>query len=494
MIPADQRFQVTLISRGPADEAATALLAELDAYTTDHSDEPSTQREPPSHLLNQPINIIYTLNLHDADQRRSFTISLTTSTTIEVYNLGEPIHRTPLDPYLSQPSFITKIENAPLGIFNIEITPTLNLISLPDRPSLNPSHPTYPPLGAFPPGAPTILRSELIELERISRSADRVTTRSNPNTYSGLLFKPCLNTQAQWTELQILSRIPPNRNMIPIEYLVLDEITAKHVVGFTTRYYPDGNLKSEYYANRPFRLRWFTQLMRAVDELNLQYGIIHGDIKPEKVLIDPISGYVKLVGFDKAKPVGEAERDDVAGVVRLLHWVLTGDEKFDAEDFLDHASERKISWKERDDTVDRLDDHPKSFIDELGLWVTWRRSSECRFGGEQYIRWPVYPPSEGEKTDSSVVVPARKTEESEEKLKGPVAGAEYDALKIPWQRPPSSLLDDSRTLLCTGEYAEEGTSPGGLGLGDISLKRKWDSPEDEEGSDTPTERQQISTK
>lgn len=44
------------------------------------------------------------------------------------------------------------------------------------------------------------------------------------------------------------------------------------------------------------KLKWLEQLLRAIDDLNLKYGIQHQDVAPRKLLIDPEAD--NLVIFD----------------------------------------------------------------------------------------------------------------------------------------------------------------------------------------------------
>ncbi|KNG91705.1 hypothetical protein ANOM_000253 [Aspergillus nomiae NRRL 13137] len=83
--------------------------------------------------------------------------------------------------------------------------------------------------------------------------------------------------------------------------------------------------------NVPFRFEWLQQLIRLVDFLNRELGIMHQDIAPRNLLIDPGTNNILLFDFDwaacgkKRLPGG---RDDVTGVVFTLYELITNDTQF----------------------------------------------------------------------------------------------------------------------------------------------------------------------
>jgi serine/threonine protein kinase len=69
--------------------------------------------------------------------------------------------------------------------------------------------------------------------------------------------------------------------------------------------------------------------MNVVDDLNLKHGIIHQDIAPRNLLIDPSTDNLMLFDFDWAARVGSREvnlaRNDIKGVIFTLYEILTQD-------------------------------------------------------------------------------------------------------------------------------------------------------------------------
>lgn len=72
--------------------------------------------------------------------------------------------------------------------------------------------------------------------------------------------------------MNLWMRLPRHPNMVPFDRVVVDEIEGR-VVGFTDEYFPGGTLEDN--TTRVFQLEWLRQLIRAVDDLNLRYGIAH---------------------------------------------------------------------------------------------------------------------------------------------------------------------------------------------------------------------------
>jgi hypothetical protein len=119
----------------------------------------------------------------------------------------------------------------------------------------------YPLLDEYqlPEGAvKTVLRSELTELDRLSVHVDLV---SYPGMEKCVFkythhYKGCGST---YQEFQIQARLPRHPNILPLDRLVLDELSGKRVVGFTTPYIAGGDLYTN--KDRPFKLKYLKQLM-----------------------------------------------------------------------------------------------------------------------------------------------------------------------------------------------------------------------------------------
>ena len=174
-----------------------------------------------------------------------------------------------------------------------------------------------------------------------------------------------------WDELNILKSLPPHPNIVPFDRVVLEE--ESRVIGFTTKYIPGGTLAN---SNVPIRFEWLQQLTQLVDFLNLDYGIMHQDIAPRNLLIDPSTHKILLFDFDRAAS-GEKNlqdgRDDVSSVVFTLYELITNDTSFSGIphwerniDMVQSISEW-TSHRELDSEVSKF----RKFLDE---WVATRRS------------------------------------------------------------------------------------------------------------------------
>lgn len=75
-----------------------------------------------------------------------------------------------------------------------------------------------------------------------------------------------------WYELNSGSRLSRDHpHIVPFDSVVLNNITGG-IAGFTTLFISGGTLKDNNATTRPFRLRWFYQLLSVVDDLNYRYG------------------------------------------------------------------------------------------------------------------------------------------------------------------------------------------------------------------------------
>lgn len=148
------------------------------------------------------------------------------------------------------------------------------------------------------------------------------------------------------------------------------------VIGFATKYIPGGTLADPTNLNVPFRFEWLQQLTRLVDFLNPELGIMHQDIAPRNLLIDPSTHEILLFDFDRAAS-GEKNlqdgRDDVSSVVFTLYELITNDMSFSGIphwerniDMVQSISE----WTSRRE----LDFEVSKFREFLDEWVAARRS------------------------------------------------------------------------------------------------------------------------
>lgn len=299
----------------------------------------------------------------------------------------------------------------------------------------------------------TVLRSQVTELGRIAGGVDLVSYHphiaEDKNRY---VFKYSPSSAiAMWAELHMLARLPPHPNLALLDRLVLDEVTGSQVVGFTMRYVAGETLDK---SRPPFKLKWLSQLMKVVDDLNLKHGIIHQDIAHRNLLVDSDTDSIVLIDFNSAHRIGInkrggqhtegkwQDRDDVKGVLMFMYEFITRDpalelhymmHEHDENDFKDPAK-----WAKHQDV--ELDNDVAEFYFELMAWVRKRRSGKQLTHyteAPEHIDWPDLP--ETALTMEYFCCERRRT------------GTPY----LEWTRPATSKLDPTRRLLATGRYADE---------------------------------------
>ncbi|KAJ5504064.1 kinase-like domain-containing protein [Penicillium fimorum] len=75
-----------------------------------------------------------------------------------------------------------------------------------------------------------------------------------------------------------------------------------------------------------FRFEWLQQLTEVVGFLHLELGIMHQDVAPWNLLVDPGTHKILLFDFDWAVSGKERlvdNRDDLTGVVFTLYQLIT---------------------------------------------------------------------------------------------------------------------------------------------------------------------------
>ncbi|KAJ5106398.1 hypothetical protein N7456_003073 [Penicillium angulare] len=296
-----------------------------------------------------------------------------------------------------------------------------------------------------PPESNTIKHFQLQELDRLGPGVDLVSYKDDSGVLHKVAFKfnpiwKPLRLQMAWNELNLLSRLPAHPNIVPFDRIVLDSIESR-VLGFTTRYFPDGTLENR---EMPLRLEWFRQLTQVVDFLNLELGIIHGDIAPRNLLIDLEADTIRLFDFDWAvctagKESSTKGRDDVTGVAFALYELITYDTRLTNIPHWDRDIDmaQNIEWP----CNRELDHEVSTFRDFLNEWVAKRRSDgENRsLNAPKQITWPDIPTA----PDYSVPVQIGTLDGEPAWRTG--ARSRYTALKdgqyvFNWERPPQSRL------------------------------------------------------
>ena len=233
----------------------------------------------------------------------------------------------------------------------------------------------YIPLSIVGANCHTIQHSKLQELDHLGPGVDLSSYQDESGASQEVAFKfnileKPMRLQMAWDELNLLKMLPPHPNIVPFNRVALAE---SRVIGFTTKYIPGGTLDNP---KIPFRFEWLQQLTQLVDFLNPELGIMHQDIAPRNLLIDPNTNKILLFDFNWAAQ-GKKHlldgRDDVAGVVFTLYEVITNDTRFTNIPHWDGSIDMVQNNPEW--TCNReLDTNVSTFRNFLNEWVATRRS------------------------------------------------------------------------------------------------------------------------
>ncbi|VTT80151.1 unnamed protein product [Fusarium fujikuroi] len=321
----------------------------------------------------------------------------------------------------------------------------------------------YPSLPdtCLPEGVRTVRRDKLEELERLGPDADLVAYPPCPEgSAKKAVFKYYFlwqYAQMSWKEMNLWMRLPHHPNIVPFDRVVVDELEGR-VVGFTSNYVPGRNLEQN--KSRVFKLKWLQQLIKVVDDLNLEYGIAHQDIAPRNLLIDEPKDSIMLFDFNFAARIncpspGEGEsyvedRNDVKGVIFTTYEIITQDDSLRSIPHEDQSlGNLGLKWVKHPEV--KLD-HPVELY-QLML-KEWR---ECREGYSHLgnvprpIEWPEMP-KPPQKTISLKTVQGQTTlvtvdnwYEKRQDIR------DRGGKVLNWERPPQRLIDSGIRVLSTGE-------------------------------------------
>ncbi|KAF5714649.1 kinase-like domain-containing protein [Fusarium globosum] len=260
-----------------------------------------------------------------------------------------------------------------------------------------------------------------------------------------------------WHEMNLWMRLPKHSHIAAFDKIVVDEIEGR-CVGFTTEYIPGGTLEEN--KSRTFKLKWLTQLIAVVDELNLNLGVAHQDIAPRNLLVDETADSIIIFDFNFSVRVGEPgyseARNDIKGVLFTIYEIITRDETLRAVRHEDQ-NVQEIEKKEWVQHPDVQLDHPVSeFREVLREW------SDKRCRGKQlttykdapnFIDWPDTPQPplsemvvyyDGKPTTELVLLWSTERKRMLEQGK----------TVLNWQRPPQCKLKPGDRILETGEFIE----------------------------------------
>ncbi|KAK0633946.1 hypothetical protein B0T14DRAFT_492015 [Immersiella caudata] len=150
---------------------------------------------------------------------------------------------------------------------------------------------------------PTIARDRLVEVKRLGPFVDVVRPVSQPS--GRLVFKHYEDDKVMtdvWYSAHFLAGMAEHPNFVSLRHLVLDERGG--VVGYTMPFIPGGTLQSAR-RTRVFKLKWAKQLLQALDELHLERGINHQDIRTRNLMVDPTTDNLIIIDLRKARHRGE---------------------------------------------------------------------------------------------------------------------------------------------------------------------------------------------
>lgn len=288
----------------------------------------------------------------------------------------------------------------------------------------------------------TIQYSKLQEIDRLGPGVDLLSYEDESGKRHKVVFKfnplgKPLRLQMAWDELNLLQRLPPHPNLIPFDHIVLEDVESR-VIGFTTKYIPGGTLDNP---KVPFRFEWLQQLTEVVDFLNLELGVIHQDIAPRNLLLDPDRQKVVLFDFDRAahgKHRLIEHRDDVTGVAFTLYELITNDVSFETQwDRTIKMVQNMPEWP----CNRELDSDVSKFRDFLNEWVATRKSNRgIELNAPSQLTWPSLP----DPPDYSVPFEYGKDEYGETVWetgwRDRRTALEKGQYCFRWERPPQSRL------------------------------------------------------
>ncbi|KAI1172426.1 hypothetical protein F4777DRAFT_512751 [Nemania sp. FL0916] len=348
-------------------------------------------------------------------------------------------------------------------VYAIHLSPDGELVSVSTSPEDDETTCVYyPPLQTIQDQlsdpVTTVLRSDLIELDRLTPNVDLVsyTSYANP-TNTKIIFKYYFLIQflhKLWHEVNLWIRLPPHPNIVPFDRLVLDEIHG-HIVGFTSLYIPGGTISEN--KSRVFKLKWLQQLICVIDDLNLRYGIAHQDVAARNLLVSPDTDGIMLFDFNYSGRIGDIrydkDRNDVKGVIFTLYEIITRDTPFRDIPYVQQnpIDLERLEWVQHPDV--KLDHPVAEYRSVLNEWVKRRDEKQISIYTEapEYIDWPDFPkPPARERVFSdgcgnSTIVKGVPMVDMRRDVR------EQGLKVLNWQRPAQNKLGNGNHLLANGD-------------------------------------------
>ena len=184
-----------------------------------------------------------------------------------------------------------------------------------------PHYPTPAELG-LPSRIKRLKRSQLLELSRLRPSADLVSFKTESGHVQRGIFTYFFardDVQPHLREQQVLLHVGRHPNLPEYLRAVLDD-SGQVIVGYLAKYLSLETVMD----NVRFDLSLLQQLIRVVDDMNLKYGFIHGDITPDRILVDEATNTLQLDNMSCAKPITvENAMTDVVMATTAVYHIIT---------------------------------------------------------------------------------------------------------------------------------------------------------------------------
>lgn len=339
------------------------------------------------------------------------------------------------------------------------------------------SSPLYCPIGLIPeqlrPGLAS--RNDLIEIDRLSQCVDLVTYRSRPGSQAVFKYQfqhdQALRT---WHELNCWLRLSGHPNIVPLDSIVTDfedvpgHGTVEVVVGFTSVFVPGTTVQDN--VSRLFSLKHLNQLFDVVDDLNLKFGIVHQDIAPRNLLIDPTTDDLQIFDFSCAGKLGwkGASQDnrlfsnrgsfkiDLVGVVATVYEIITRDTQL-AEQVLmgaEISTVEETEWLKHPDV--NLEADVSTYRTMVQSWLERRNSSQHLIThytqAPNVLKWPQawrpnVPPFDHEGNEVGDPRPCRSMSRAAIRALG--------LKSVEWERPAHNLIPDGFRVLGNGKLVAQ---------------------------------------
>ncbi|THX67138.1 hypothetical protein D6D05_09961 [Aureobasidium pullulans] len=225
------------------------------------------------------------------------------------------------------------------GVHTIRVDAEGSLVSTSSNPEEDPEYAIfYPSLLDAPSlqGYPTIEMSKLVELDRFGPGVDLASYKDEDGIVKKVVFKsaPIMQFRGRrWWEINMLYSLPRHPDLVPLDRIVVDNMTSQHILGLTVPYISAHTIHDD--RKQIFKLDWLHQLTSVVDFLNLELRVAHQDIAPRNIICleQASEGHqLQLIDFDRAssiKQLGWAEElNDIKGVIFSLYEIITLDDSY----------------------------------------------------------------------------------------------------------------------------------------------------------------------